>query len=231
MHVEELWRFPVKSMGGERLDSARLTTDGVDGDRRVHVRNGHGVLTARTRHGLLGLCAATAPDGEVLIDGTPWDDPKAADAVHAVAGPDAELVAYGGRERFDVLPLLVATDGGVAALGYDGRRLRPNIVVGGVPGLEERSWPGKVLRIGAVVIGVESLRARCVTTIIDPDTGDLNPGVLRRINRVFDGRVALNCWVARGGEIRVGDPVEVAEEDVPKPERGGWIVGAPYLVP
>ena len=66
---------------------------------------------------------------------------------------------------------------------------------------------------------------------IDPDTGDLNPDVLRRINREFDGRVALNCWVARGGEIRIGDPVELAEEELPKPERGGWIVGAPYLVP
>ena len=35
MHVEELWRFPVKSLGGERLDSARLTTDGVDGATAV----------------------------------------------------------------------------------------------------------------------------------------------------------------------------------------------------
>lgn len=231
MYVAQLWRFPVKSMRGERLEQAWLTADGVDGDRRVHVRNGHGVLTARTRHRLLGLSASTGPDGQVLIDGTPWDDPKAAAAVRALAGPDAELAYYGGRERFDVLPLLVATDGGIAALGHDGRRLRPNIVVGGVDGLAERSWPGRALRIGSVVIGVESLRARCVTTTIDPDTGDLNPGVLRRINRMFDGRVALNCWVARGGEIRVGDTVEVADEDLPKPERGGWIVGAPYLVP
>ena len=196
----------------------------------MHVRNGHGVLTARTRHGLLGLCAATAPDWRGADRRHPVGRPEGGGRGHAVAGPDAELVAYGGRERFDVLPLLVATDGGVAALGYDGRRLRPNIVVGGVPGLEERSWPGKVLRIGAVVIGVESLRARCVTTIIDPDTGDLNPGCCAG-STACDGCVALNRRVVRGGEIRVGDPVEVAEEDVPKPERGGWIVGAPYLVP
>lgn len=231
MHIAELWRFPVKSMRGERLSSATLTGDGVTGDRRVHVRNRHGVLTARTRHALLGLAAVTDPDGQVLIDGVPWDDPKAADRVRAVAGEGAELAAYGGRERFDVLPLLVATDGGIAALGYDGRRLRPNILIGGVPGLAERSWPGKALRIGEAVIGIESLRARCVTTTIDPDTCALNPEVLRRINRVFDGRVALNCWVAHGGEIQAGDPVEVIEVDLPKPERGGWIVGAPYLVP
>lgn len=231
MHIAELWRFPVKSMRGERLSSATLTGDGVVGDRRMHVRNGHGVLTARTRHALLGLAAVTDSDGQVLVDGVPWDDPKVADSVRAVAGQDAELVAYGGRERFDVLPLLVATDGGIAALGWDGRRLRPNIVIGEVPGLAERSWPGKALRIGEAVIGIESLRARCVITTIDPDTCVLNPEVLRRINRVFDGRVALNCWVAHGGEIHAGDPVEVIEVDLPKPERGGWIVGAPYLVP
>ncbi len=231
MQVTELWRFPVKSLRGERLERARLTSDGVDGDRRVHVRNGHGVLTARTRHRLLGLSASTGPDGQVLINGTAWNGQQAASAIRAVAGPDAELAYYGGRERFDVLPLLVATDGGVEALGYDGRRLRPNIVVGGVDGLAERSWPGRALRIGRVVIGVESLRSRCVITTIDPDTGDLDPSVLRRINRVFDSRVALNCWVARGGEIKIGDPVEVFDEDLPRPERGGWIVGAPYLVP
>lgn len=231
MHVAELWRFPVKSMRGERLSSATLTADGVTGDRRVHVRNGNGVLTARTRHALLGLSAVTGSDGQVLVDGLPWDDPKVAGSVRAVAGQDAELVAYGGRERFDVLPLLVATDGGIAALGYDGRRLRPNIVIGGVPGVAERSWPGMALRIGEAVIGIESVRARCVTTTIDPDTCVLNPEVLRRINRVFEGRVALNCWVAHGGEIGVGDQVEVIEADLPKPERGGWIVGAPYIVP
>jgi uncharacterized protein len=231
MYVSQLWRFPVKSLRGEQLDSAVLTEDGVEGDRRVHVRRRSNVLTARTRHGLLGISATTGPDGEVLIEGGPWDGPKAAAAVRVVGGPDADLVRYEGRERFDVLPLLVATDGGVAALGYDGRRLRPNIVVGGVPGLAERSWPGKALRIGEAVIGLESLRSRCIVTTIDPDTGEQDLDVLRRINREFDGLVALNCWVASGGVIRVGDTVELLDEDLPRPERGGWIVGAPYLVP
>jgi len=41
--------------------------------------------------------------------------------------------------------MLVATDGRHRAFGYDGRRLRPNIGVGGVEGLAERDWPGKAL--------------------------------------------------------------------------------------
>ena len=71
-----------------------------------------------------------------------WDSPEVAAEVADIAGPGAKLVRYDGIERFDVLPLLVATDGAIAAFGHDGRRLRPNIVIGGVEGLAEREWPG-----------------------------------------------------------------------------------------
>jgi len=154
--------------------------------------------------------------------------------VREVSGLDADLACYSGPERFDVLPLLVATDGAIQALGHDGRRLRANIVIGDVSGLAERSWPGKALRIGDALIGVESLRGRCVMTTIDPDTGQQDLDVLRRINREFGGEMALNCWVARGGTIRVGDQVELVglvDEALPRPERDGWILGVPYLVP
>ncbi|MEV8515385.1 MOSC N-terminal beta barrel domain-containing protein [Dactylosporangium sp. NPDC051484] len=231
MRVEQLWRFPVKSMRGEQLRSATVTKDGIAGDRLIHVRNHHGVVTARTRSGLLGLAATTDEDGEVLVDGLPWKDPAVSAAIERVTGPGVEAVQYAGRERFDVMPLLVATDGGITAFANSGRRLRPNIVVGGVDGLAERDWPGRTLRIGEVVIGMLKLRQRCVVTTFDPDTGEQDLDVLRRINREFDGRVALDCWVERPGTISVGDPVEVVDEHLEPPPRGGWIVGAPYTVP
>src|SRR5206468_6293277 len=108
-------------------------------------------------------------------------------AVREAAGPDARLARYDGRERFDVLPLLVATDGAIAALGVDGRRLRPNIVVEGVEGLAERAWPGRRLRIRDVLIAVEKLRGRCVMTTFDPDTQAQDPSVLKRIVAEFGG--------------------------------------------
>jgi uncharacterized protein YcbX len=230
VHVTELWRYPVKSLRGESLASVNLDHGGVQGDRLVHVRGNHGVVTARTRHGLLGLAASTDAVGTIRIDGAPWDDPRSLRHVREAAGAEVELAAYSGPERFDVLPLLVATDGAIGAFGHDSRRLRPNIIIGGVAGDAERNWPGHALQVGEAIIGIESLRTRCIVTTIDPDTGDLDTDVLREINTRFDGKLALNCWVVHGGAIAVGDPVSVREQRLSPPPRGGWILGAPYEV-
>jgi MOSC domain-containing protein YiiM len=144
-----------------------------------------------------------------LIDGRPWDDPATAAAVRKAVGESATLVRDESRDRFDVLPLLVATDGAITALGVDRRRLRPNLVIDGVEGLAERDWPGRRLRIGDVLISVAKLRGRCVMTTYDPDTLAQDAGVLRRIVRDFDGRMALDCAVVEPGSIRVGDAVEL----------------------
>ncbi len=148
--------------------------------------------------------------------------------MQAAAGPAAELVAYTGSERFDVLNLLVATDGAVAAFGHDVRRLRPNLLIGGVPAGAETAWPGRTLSVGDAVIGVYAVRQRCVVTTVDPDTGAQDLDVLRHIRRRFDSRLGLDCWVIRPGQVRVGDPVTVAGTIAVPPRAGGWIVGRPY---
>lgn len=208
MHVAELWRYPVKSLAGERLEQAEIRPDGMVGDRLVQVYDARGhVVTARKHPDLLGHRGTLGPDGEPRIDGWPWASPEAAAAIAQAVGWKARLERFTGEERFDILPLLVATDGAIAALGVDGRRLRPNIVVGGVDGLGEREWPGRRLRIGEVEIAVAQLRARCVMTTYDPDTQVQDPGVLRRIVREFGGTMALDCAVLAGGPVRLGDPV------------------------
>src|SRR5579862_4533114 len=155
MHIAEIWRYPVKSMAGEKIDYARLDPAGIFGDRVVHVEDALGrVITARTHPDLLGHHAILNEAGEPIVDGLAWTDPKVADWVSAIAGPGSHLVRDESPDRFDVLPLLVATDGAIAAFGYDSRRLRPNILIGGVEGLAERRWPGQCLRTGTVLIGV-----------------------------------------------------------------------------
>jgi hypothetical protein len=210
VHVAEIWRYPVKSMAGEPLESATLTPLGIPGDRRVQVYDGSGLVrTARRYPRLLGHRATLGADGEPRVDGRPWRDPSVLEDVRRIVGPDAELSdEEDPRLRFDILPLLVATDGAIAAFGRDGRRLRPNLVIGGVPGLEERTWPGSSLRIGEVVIEMYQLRRRCVMTTVDPDTLAQDHDVLRDIVQQFGGTLALDSAVRVGGTIRVGQQVE-----------------------
>ena len=80
--------------------------DGIAGDRIVSVVQDGRVATARIRPRLLGLQGSTAPDGTPLVDGVPWHDSGALEAVRAATSlPAAQLVADGSLERFDVLPL------------------------------------------------------------------------------------------------------------------------------
>jgi len=158
---------------------------------------------------MLGLHGALGPDEEPTIDGHPWTSPEARALVHAVAGADAELARSDQRTRFDILPLLIVTDGAVAAFGRDVRRLRPNLVIAGVDGLDEFSWAGHELHIGDAVIRLDSRRPRCPMTTVDPDTLDRDVEVLKDINHRFDGMLALNADVTRPGTIRVGDAVRL----------------------
>lgn len=209
LQVEALWRYPVKTLAGEPLTAAELTPAGIPGDRIVLVRGPEGVRTSRWHHRLLGLHGSLGPDGQPRVDGHPWRSADALALVRKAAGDDAWLEAHEGLDRFDILPLLVATDGAVAAFGRDVRRLRPNILIGGVPGMDETRWPGGELHIGEAVIRLDSLRPRCPMTTVDPDTLERDPEVLRDIGRRFGGRLALNAEVLRSGTIRVGDPVRL----------------------
>lgn len=210
MYVKEIWRYPVKSMAGEPLAQANLSPLGIEGDRVVLVVNppGH-VVTARSHPRLLGHKGTTGSDGVPLVDGRPWTGASVLADVRAIAGPRAALIHNVTEDRFDVLPLLVATDGAIAAFGRDGRRLRPNIVIGGVEGLAERGWPGRKLRIGRVIIDIDSLRGRCVMTTYDPDTLQQDSSVLKDIAKRFGGKLALNCAVEEGGTIERNQEVEL----------------------
>jgi len=208
MKIAEIWRYPVKTMAGERLQRVRVGRLGIEGDRIVHVEDAQGrVITSRSHPRFLGHKGSLGTDGSPRVDGRPWNSPEVARDVADIVGFGATLVSYEGAERFDVLPLLVATDGAITAFGHDSRRLRANIVIGGVDGLEEREWPNGCLLVGDVLIGVQDLRSRCIMTSFDPDTLIQDKEITRDIYRRFGGKLALNCFVIEGGEIAVGDEV------------------------
>ncbi|HJR58544.1 MAG TPA: MOSC N-terminal beta barrel domain-containing protein, partial [Vicinamibacterales bacterium] len=134
LYVAGLWRYPVKTLAGEPLTSAEITPNGIPEDRRVWISGPELVRTARRYPRLLRLRGTLDGSGRPLIDGHAWDSPEALALVRDASAADSRLLAVDGPERFDVLPLLVATDGAVAAFGRDVRRLRPNILIGGVDG-------------------------------------------------------------------------------------------------
>jgi uncharacterized protein YcbX len=209
MHVAEIWRYPVKSLAGERLEVADVSLLGIAQDREIVILHRERIATARRYPKLLGLHGGLDDAGTPTVDGHPWNTAAAhALAEEAIGGP-VRLIHVEGPERFDILPLLVATDGAIATLGVDRRRFRPNILIGGVNGIDERTWPGKQIRIGEVVIAAAKLRERCVMTTYDPDTLVQDLGVLKRIVSDFDGTMALDCSVVTAGRIHLRDSVEV----------------------
>src|SRR5215510_6497790 len=210
MTVTAIWRYPVKSMAGEQMTSAELTGTGLTGDRVVQVYDRRGrIVTARTFPRLLRLHATLDVDGEPLVNGLPWDSREVGRLVEAAVGPGARLKRFEGAARFDILPLLVCTDGAVSEFGRDVRRLRRNMLIGGVDGMGEREWPGAILRLPDAEISLVDLRSRCVMTTYAPDTAAQDPEVLRDIVRRFRGQLCLNAAVIRAGRVEVGHSVEL----------------------
>ena len=69
LYVAGLWRYPVKTLAGERLAEATVTADGIQGDRLVQVYGPEGIRTSRRHYHLLGLRGTTGSHGQPLING------------------------------------------------------------------------------------------------------------------------------------------------------------------
>jgi uncharacterized protein len=214
MHVSELWRYPVKSLKGEMLEQAKIAPLGIPGDREIIVRSLSGrLLTSRAKPKLLGLRGELDANGVPTINGHPWNSAEALALVSAAVGEPARLEQVPQPQGFDILPLLIATDGAVKAINIDHRRLRPNILISGVDGLNERNWVGGIIAIGDVRIHAVKLRERCVMTTYDPDTQVQDRSVLLRIVREFNGVAALDCSVIQSGAIHLGDTMELLQKE------------------
>ncbi|MDQ2652652.1 MAG: MOSC N-terminal beta barrel domain-containing protein, partial [Chloroflexota bacterium] len=126
--VVALYRYPVKSLRGERLDALRVEPRGVVGDRLFALRNpegklGSGKSTRRFRRmdGLLDLEAAYAgetpviafPDGQAI----PGDDPAIHDRLSAHVRQAVTLVREDEVSHFDDSPLHLISTAGLRSLG------------------------------------------------------------------------------------------------------------------
>jgi uncharacterized protein len=209
--VAQLWRHPVKSMQGERLDAVAVDRRGVIGDRAWGVRDiASGTLLSAKRDPRL-LLAAAAARGEGVVVTTP----RSAAATGRAA--DQALSELGGRPvRVDVAPAvgpafvdeaplhLLA----VSALGsWDVRRFRPNVLLETALRLEE--MVGERLAIGAVVVEVLKRTRRCAMTTAEQPGLPKDVGVLRTLARERDLCQGVYARVVAGGLIAVDDAIRV----------------------
>jgi len=235
MRVLQIWRYPVKSLQGERLDSLAASPQGLDGDRRYAIfdtETGLG-LTARRSPELLFASARVRTDGSVEItlpDGT-------------VAANDSDLSGWLGRpvtlrstrevvsRRYEVPTSFEDEEGAgweafdgssgafhdsgranvslvsLATMGeWDPHRFRTNLILDGA---DEDRLVGIRIRIGDALLRVAMQIERCVMTT-RPQPGGLarDLDVLRTIHRERGGCLAVGAQVVRPGCIRVGDTVE-----------------------
>ena len=232
--MADLWRYPVKSLAGERLRRAFLGPFGLLGDRRhavVDVEGGE-ALTARRACGLLGFRAryVEGEAAESLVVSTPDgmalgpDDPELDAALGRAVGRAVTLVRHTASVH-DAAPVHLVTLSSLAALGewlgaeLDSRRFRPNLVVelDDPEEFAEAQWPGRSLMIGdGAVLDVIAPTERCAVTTFDPDTLEREPAVLAALARERENFFGVYASVAAPGWIAVGDAIRLSPVREPR---------------
>jgi uncharacterized protein YcbX len=232
MRVNELWRYPVKSLQGERLATAMLTDDGLDGDRRYAIFDldtGLG-LTARRVPELLFASATLTRDGHLRIT---LPDGSIADGDDALSDWLGRRVALRSADRnagsryenvvdfehehaspwdtFDGAagPFHDSTGARVSLLStatigqWNPRRFRPNLLLDGA---REDSLIGSTVAIGEAILAIGQKIQRCVmVTRPQPDGIDRDLSVLREIARERAACLAVGALVAHPGIVHTGD--------------------------
>src|SRR5271170_1788816 len=231
--VEALFRYPVKSMRGERLEVAELGWHGLDGDRRLAFRR------MDDRSGFPWLTASKLPD---LLRFSPHrrEDDTQGDLPTHVRTPDGEEMPVFGEDLatdvgrrygapvqmmqlkhgiFDDASIsVIASDtvreiGRLAGLSPDVRRFRPNVVIRplrSVP-FQEDEWLGGVLSFGegddAPAIAVTMRDVRCSMVNLDPDSARPAPAVLKAVVRANQNNAGVYGTVTRIGRLAVGQTI------------------------
>jgi uncharacterized protein YcbX len=232
-HVEAIFRYPVKSMGGEALETAELGWHGLEGDRRLAFRR------MNDRGGFPWLTASKLPE-MVLFAPHRREDGASGDLPSHVCTPDGQVMAVFGEELaaevgrrygapvqmmqmkhgvFDEASVsVVATDtvreiGRLAGRSLDIRRFRPNVVVRLLrPGaFQEDEWVGEVLSFGeendAPAIAVTMRDLRCSMVNLDPDSASSAPEVMKAVVRANQNTAGIYSTVTRIGRLAVGQTI------------------------
>jgi uncharacterized protein YcbX len=257
--IESLWRYPVKSMSGERRNKVFLGFAGIYGDRCYAFRNsaarkGAPYLTASAQPQMLryrpqfryparaaeppnlaeamsiepGITYANGESSDLIVDvvtpsGTivSIDDPT---LVHMLGERMSEqnvlTLVRSDRALTDCRPVSLISIQTVrqceAEMGIplDKRRFRANIYtnLSASSGFAEDGFIGRKVRIGSqAVVAILERDPRCKVISLDPDTGEHNPDILRKVVKTHDNFAGVYCAVLVEGSIADGDSIKLLD--------------------
>ena len=225
--IASAWRYPVKSMAGERLEAAAVSLQGVAADRgyafvQAESKSPFPWLTGRELPALFHYRPAWTVDERPSLRVT---TPEGAEYDIASDELRQELAAASGRPlfllrdhrgSFDVAPLslmtLATVEGIAEASGTEPEiaRYRMNFYIDAPDAatFSENAWVGRVLRVGDTVrIGVTGRDSRCAMITLSPHGGEPLTEVLRTVAQLNDNNAGVYGAVLATGDVHAGDPI------------------------
>lgn len=223
-NVEQLRRYPVKSMGGEALTSIELTSRGLVGDRHYAVRDAGGYLVSGKntksfrRHDEIFELRAETIDGQVRVHrgDASWlaTSPELAAQLTELMGEPMRVVEDADASHFD--------DGSVSLIGTatlewwrqrgidaDPRRLRVNIVTETAEPFEEENWIGSELVVGGARLRAVQRVPRCRMVDVPQDGAAAEQKWLKLLAQERGMCAAIYADVVEPGTLAVGDELRV----------------------
>jgi hypothetical protein len=230
--VEAIFRYPVKSMAGERLEVANLGWHGLEGDRRLAFRR----MDHRSEFPWLSASKLPAlvrfvprrrdvgpgeipthvrtPDGEEM---TVFGEELAAEVGRRYGAPVQMMqLKHGIFDEASISVIAMDTVCEISRLAGqspDVRRFRPNAVVRLLrpAPFQEDKWVGGVLSFGeeddAPAVTVTMRDERCSMVNIDPDSASLSPEVLKGVVRANQNTAGVYSTVTRIGRLAIGQRI------------------------
>lgn len=231
--VKQINRYPVKSFAGESLETCKIDTYGLYGDRFCalydeRLSGWKSFITARAIPELLTYrtnfldeeVTISSPNGQkfgwnqdLLDEIQRYSEKKISMTNFRAPNPeDPALMSV------DAASILIITDNTLRRLeemmgkNIDPRRFRANIMVSlHNSKLNERDWIGKKLVIGKTELQLDTFCERCSMITIDPVTLEKDTSLLKKVNEEMNLNFGVYASVNKTGKISVDDQVYLAE--------------------
>ena len=231
--VKGIFRYPVKTMQGEELESVYVCEHGVVGDRAYSVKLQGDEKNWKTPEkysrlvmfgawymkepepGFIPPAVVKTPDGKELST----DDPELNRVLSSLLGREARVVKHIDKPFHDSHPIHMLSTNTLNFLsrttGQDfiHSRFRPSILIElytGEEGFPEDTLVGSTIKVGGAELYVKKRCRRCFFTTLAQPGLPRNPSILEYVERLNQGTLGVNCLVTRPGVVRVGDEITVA---------------------